>query len=66
MKNIKMSELISAAFLGGWSGMVLFVFIGRSETWAIIGGFIGAAIQIYQDVVYYRKKREPDHNSEVT
>jgi len=56
MKRIKVNEFLPAAFVGWWSGMVLFVFIARSEAWAIVGGFVGAAIQVYTELREKRKK----------
>ncbi|MEI9920258.1 MAG: hypothetical protein WDO14_15895 [Bacteroidota bacterium] len=65
MKNMKMIDLVSSAFLGWWSGMVLFAFLTLSDRWIIVGGFIGAAIKLYEDVWRANKKTEPEHNTHV-
>jgi uncharacterized membrane protein YoaK (UPF0700 family) len=61
MKNLKISEMLPSLFLGAWSGMVLSVFLSRSEKWVVVGCLVGAAIQVYQDFVY-KKRNETKHD----
>jgi len=62
MNELKINELLPTAFIGFWGGMVLSIFLSRSDEWILFGGLTGAAIHVWQEL-RDRKRRMKDENT---
>jgi len=63
MKNFKIEDLFGPIAAGWLGGMGIIGGLGKTDTWATIGGIAGATFMLYQH--FQRKKKESERHQDV-